>query len=99
VQTQLAAVESERDQVKQYNLALQEQVSKYATLSMEEKNEKKERISKYETLQAAMQQEQQGFYARALQAARKQYFLTGLCAAMAIAIILLLWLHFNPYQS
>lgn len=45
--------------MKKYKLALQDQVRKYAMLSTEERNEKKGRIEKYESLQKTLHQEQQ----------------------------------------
>lgn len=83
LQTDYETIMNEKANSEKYNMMLQDQVSKYSLLAIDEKNEKKEWIAKYDTMQKKL-----------LNATKQTYLLIGVCIALTIGTLWLLRLRF-----
>lgn len=81
LQSENATIKDEKLSLQKFNTNLQDQVSKYALLLTEEKNERKELLDKYDTLQNRLQTKIENL-------TKRFYFLLGI-AVLLIAIIAL----------
>ncbi len=86
---------NQKEQVSKYNLALQEQVSKYALLLNEEKEERKEIMAKYDTLQNDYLNKTIAHWKEKVKAAGKFYLLLWCTLVLLILSLLLIWQQYE----
>ena len=95
VQNDFKEIATENTNLKKHNSNLQEQVSKYAMLLTEEKNEKKDLMGKYDVLQEKYHQQGEQFSVERVKLSRNFYLVLGACAILVCAVAALLYFLFQ----
>jgi len=86
----LVELSVENTQIKKYNSNLQDQVNKYVVLLSEEKEEKKGRMEKYDTLQTRYHEQTERFSTERIGLTRKFYLVLGARIILALLIVRLI---------
>jgi len=95
VQTEFKEFISENTNLKKVNTNLQEQVSKYALLLSEEKSEKKDLMTKYDSLQDKYHEQSQQFSVERVKLSRNFYLVVGACIVLTLGLGGILFLFFS----
>lgn len=93
LQSDYEQVEAKKNELQKYNMNLQEQVTKYALMLSEEKNEKKEFFKRNIELQDQYTKKIEEFWVERVKYAQKIFVLLGLLISSVLTIVLLLILY------
>ena len=93
LQNDFESVESKKNDLEKYNNNLQEQITKYALMLSDEKNEKKEVFKRNNELQDLYTSKVEEFWKERVMYTKRIYILLGLFIASVLAIITLIILY------